>query len=158
VFALYLAGKTLRGIAARLTDEGVPSPGRSQNGWHYTVISRMLSNRAYFGEARAWRSVDRPSRRDNGTGPAVLLPAGAITAIIDTATFDAVQSRLWLNKKLATRNNADPESSLLRGGFIICGHCDRPMHVGARYRPGGPRRYGCNRTSRGTVANRCPPN
>ena len=48
--------------------------------------------------------------------------AGAVPALIDRSTFEAVQRRLALNKERAARNNRQPAETLLRGGNARCGY------------------------------------
>ncbi len=135
VFAEALAGGTLRGIAHRLTDEGVPTL-RKAIMWDYTIIGAILRNPAYTGQAFAfrtkrekvpgtnkWRAVPRPPEEW------VELPEGTIPPLIDAATFAAAQERLRLNKLRAPRNNGDPKGALLRGGYVRCGHCGRAAYV-----------------------------
>ena len=62
----------------------------------------------------------------------MVLPEGTIPALIDEASLEAVQARLASNQKFAIRNNHAPEQTLLRCGFVRCGHCGRRMTVWAR--------------------------
>lgn len=71
---------------------------------------------------------------------------------MDAQTFEAVQERLRLNKQQATRNNHNPEATLLRGGYVRCGYCESPKDV-------HPHQHGlrcmCKRTSRGQGWGKC---
>ncbi len=64
-----------------------------------------------------WRIEERPLEEQ------VALPEGTVPALVDPATWQAVQARFARNKAEAPRNNRDPEASLLRGGYVRCGYC-----------------------------------
>jgi site-specific DNA recombinase len=74
-------------------------------------------------------------------------------AIITEDEHKAVIERLNANQAAATRNNKDPEATLLRAGFIYCGHCGNRLTVarhtksGASYRCdwGTAARHNCPR-------------
>jgi site-specific DNA recombinase len=59
----------------------------------------------------------------------------------------AVVARLETNKTFSTRNNKNPELTLLRAGFITCGHCGWGLAVALppQYRPGSSAQYRCIR-------------
>jgi site-specific DNA recombinase len=57
----------------------------------------------------------------------------------------AARARLTLNKRMATRTNAQPEAALLRGGYARCGYCGHAMRV--RNEDRGTF-YTCNTSSR----------
>ncbi len=72
------------------------------------------------------------------------LPAGTVPPLVDRQTFAAIQERLRRNKETATRNNSDPEGSLLRGGFVKCGVCGHTLRVSNRaFDPTLPPMYIC---------------
>jgi site-specific DNA recombinase len=56
----------------------------------------------------------------------VLLPDIA-PPIVTAEEQAAVLARLAYNQAHAIRNNTRPEATLLRAGFIQCGHCGRSM-------------------------------
>jgi site-specific DNA recombinase len=58
----------------------------------------------------------------------VLLPEIA-EPIVTPEEFAAVAARLERNKALATRHNRHPQLSLLRAGYILCGHCGWQLTV-----------------------------
>ncbi len=59
-------------------------------------------------------------------------------------TQEAALARLARNKAEATRHSSDPEATLLRAGFVRCGHCSHALHA-ARHRGGAMHLYRCNR-------------
>ncbi len=133
IFRDYIAGQTLRGIAAGLTAEGIPSP-RSGGPWDYTSVRRILTDPQYTGQATAFRTK---SRKENGkvvkekVRPEewVRLPDGVIPALIDALDFEAARARLRLNRERSARNNSHPDKYLLRGGIVRCGYCGSAMIV-----------------------------
>jgi hypothetical protein len=78
----------------------------------------------------------------------VALPADVAPALVDPALWEAVQMVLTCNQEQAARNNPHPEWYLLRGGHLICGHCDRPMRAHQYSDRRGPEYH--------TPAYRCP--
>jgi hypothetical protein len=50
-------------------------------------------------------------------GDRVPLPDDTVPALVDKATFDAVQERLCLNKQDAVQPARNPERALLSGGL-----------------------------------------
>lgn len=162
VYAAALRGRSIYGIACDLTDDGVLRPAgpdtNGQNGtrWGQRTVWLILTNPIYAGDAAAWR--------DSHTGPAISLPAGTAPALVDRATFDAVQTRLAQNKQRAARNNRDPEASLLRGGYARCGHCGWTLHVyksTSHHKPDGTKYatlvYRCSRGQKPGYAGTCTP-
>ncbi|CAA9250241.1 MAG: hypothetical protein AVDCRST_MAG77-2037 [uncultured Chloroflexi bacterium] len=154
VFALSLAGGTLRGIAMQLTREHVPTPGAAAGAvWKFTTVRRVLTAEAYTGAHASFRYVTEKDRQRGiyrkGDRPEADRIAHAVPALIDEATFAAVQERLRLNQQHATRNNHNAEAALLRAGYVTCGHCGRSM---AAQKHGGRNRqnrlyYLCTRKS-----------
>ena len=62
-----------------------------------------------------FRRVATPEER-------MMLP-GIAPAIVTPEEHALAQSILERNKANAIRNNRDPQATLLRAGFIRCGHC-----------------------------------
>lgn len=128
IFQLALGGYGVTAIAQLLSRDGIPSPG-GRSRWSDGTVYRLLTNPAYTGEARAfvWSSRRGYKRRWQEGIP---LPEGTVPAIIDRATFDAVQRQLALNRLRSPRRNRSPETWLLRGGFVVCGVCGQRMYAG----------------------------
>jgi site-specific DNA recombinase len=123
-------GKTIRQIAISLTNEGVPTPTQRSTRWNTSSIVEMLHRRAYKGEAYGWgwtKGRVRPQHFD--PAKAITLPVGTIPPIVDPGTWDAAQSILERNKATAIRSAKNPESGLLRGGYIKCGYCGSNLRV-----------------------------
>ena len=157
VFAESLAGRSLRAIAGGLTADGIPTP-RGAKLWDFVVVRNILCNPSYTGEAYAFRMkhvrVAGTHRTQTRHIPRpreewVPLPEGTIPALVDPATFAAVQERLRRNQQQASRRLRNPEAYLLRGGYVRCGYCGYSMslhHKTARGRPTVA--YECVRRSR----------
>jgi site-specific DNA recombinase len=133
IFDWALAGVTLRGIVNRLAERGIPSPtGRPR--WAVPPIREVLRRPTYTGTGVAFRM--RHERRPTGgytLRPAtadeqVLLP-GIAPPIVTPEEQAAVMARLASNQAQAARNNRAPEATLLRAGFVRCGHCGWSMCV-----------------------------
>ncbi len=94
------------------------------------MVQRIIRNPAYKGEAfvnRTALATERGKSRKiyRPESEWVRLPDGTIPPIVDTATWDAAQARAARNSGEAMRRNRDPESFLLRAGYLLCGHCGR---------------------------------
>lgn len=163
MFAEYLGGRSLRAVGAALAVDGIPSP-TGQAKWGPTSIRNVLSNPAYAGQARGWRwhFEKKPGggtrRLEHPEADQVILPPEAVPALVDEATFRAVQGRLEHNKASAAGRppSVEPEGALLRGGFARCGYCGGSMYVTyQRTKKNGPYAlYRCSPTN--TDRHGCP--
>jgi site-specific DNA recombinase len=140
VFTMTLAGGTVRGIAMRLTQERIPTAmdrgprgggGKKKAGagvWTQSAVWRMLRNQTYIGKGYlekrktvSWKlvpTVDGVKRRLDRRWRSQEEPdawiAVTVPAIIDEATFQAVQAQLERNKALSFRNGKPSQPYLLR--------------------------------------------
>ena len=128
LFQAAADGTPIRRIAIELAADGIPSPtGRPC--WPQSTIHSILKSPTYTGEPRAFRMrVEKVRGRGSIFTPRpeaeqVALAAGVAPALVTRATQEAVLARLVRNKAEATRRNADPEATLLRSGFALCGYC-----------------------------------
>lgn len=133
IFGWYVEGMPLLAITKRLSAEGVPTPTGTER-WVRGTIHRMLDNPAYKGEVYRGRSRYEvvKGRRTLVRQPEsewVRLPDGAIPPLVSTETWDAAHARARRNAAEAARRNSDPEAFLLRGGYVVCGRCGRPVHA-----------------------------
>jgi site-specific DNA recombinase len=96
--------------------------------------------------AFAKRAVKRPDgsyTRRAGT-PDELVPVPNVAEpIVTREELAAVKDRLTTNKAHAHRNNRNPEATLLRAGFAICGHCGSVLAVANRGTSSRSPRYWC---------------
>src|SRR2546421_10208526 len=134
ILDLLKQGMSLRSVAIRLNDIGIPPPKKEtkklQPIWNARAISRMLDIPTYTGKVYAnrykrvgKRLVLRPKEEW------VLLPDPA-PAYIDEETLMKIKKQISHNKQDSLRNTKHPdELGLLRGGYIFCGICGKRMHV-----------------------------
>src|SRR5687767_4744632 len=142
IFAEALGGSPIRAIARHLTDDGIPTP-RGGAAWASTVVHGILRHPSYAGMASAWawRATGETKTIAFDAASAIPLPADTVPALIDRASWEAVQRRLARNKAASSRNALTPESALLRGGYARCGYCGRSMRVVSR--PNRAQAYQC---------------
>jgi site-specific DNA recombinase len=133
IFHLYADEHlSLKRLARRLTEEGIPSPS-GQKAWFDSTVRRILVDPAYIGHERAFKyntSTRRSGKIVYARRPIseqLFLPYGVAPAIVDEETFRAAQERIHVNMIDAQRNNHHPQHDLLRCGFIRCGYCKRSM-------------------------------
>ena len=147
---------TLRGIAKRLSDLGVPTP-RGGSHWYPSTIDKILRRRTYIGELdyhRTERIKGHSSNRKTRSQPRpqadwIVIP---VPAIVDDATWDRAQIQLAENAAFSKRNQKR-HSYLLRR-LIECPRCGRKYTGAAR---NGRRRYRCSNTDKVVGTKSCAP-
>lgn len=115
MFAEYAAGKAMQEICDEFNAQGL----RTTRGAEFGVktMNKMLQNRAYIGE---YHHGD------------IVVPDG-MPALVDKATFDAVQARFALNKRKGSqrargKDNKDAEAPRYwLTGKLFCGKCGASM-------------------------------
>jgi site-specific DNA recombinase len=149
IFQWAADGMGLLDICRRLGDEGV-RPLKAKL-WAKQVISQMLANTTYYGEARYNRRVkSEPKGERRKAAPAgkskktsakyrpeadwIMVPT---PPIIDRALFDRVRLRMAANKRL---NGGRPAVYMLRG-LLKCGKCGYSCVINCNH---GTIRYRCN--------------
>jgi site-specific DNA recombinase len=158
IFEMAADGGSLKVIARKLNDEGVPSPrprsGKQYATWCPTAIREMLRRELYAGQAiwnrsrfvkapgtnkrlrrerpkNEWRIVERPELR-----------------IIDDALWTRVQQRIetiaaqFKGKRPGLYNRAASSPYLLTG-FLKCGSCGASLAIVTGRKKGGHGKYGC---------------
>ncbi|MCI0869970.1 MAG: recombinase family protein [Chloroflexi bacterium] len=154
-----------RGIARKLTDQGIPT-ARGANQWQPTAVDRILKNSVYKGKfiyckteaiAPSRRLTQDPYKQIRKTGRKtrpeeewIVIP---VPAIVDESIWDQAMAQLSRNSLHSKRNSRQPY--LLRG-LIRCPRC------GATYSghaTNGVRRYRCTQTdsSVSSTGRRCRP-
>lgn len=146
IYADYVAGGTIRQLAAELTSDGILPPVPTSSRWHLNTIRNILLNPSYKGEAYGWgfRRASPGGSQTFDPARGIAMPEGTIPAIIDPDIWQHAQERLTLNKQRAQRNSKNPEATLLRGGFLKCGYCGWSMS--ARPRTNGTYEYVCGQS------------
>jgi site-specific DNA recombinase len=152
IFRELAGGKSMRQVAKGLTQDGIPSPTGAPM-WTASSLTYLIRQETYTGIARAFRTKQQRGTDGKYRQPAasedhqIALPVGTVPALIDAATFAAIQARLARNKAEATRNNPTPEDALLRSGYAICGYCGNNL-AALRHTRSGKRNYICTSTVR----------
>ena len=133
IFDEALQGSSLRGIGKTLTSEGISTPSGRGLRWEASVLHRILSNPIYAGQGAAFRYITervpggKKRVRNRPPNEQIALPVNLAPAIVTAQEQQAVIARLEANKLQATRNNRNPEATLLRAGFARCGYCGSPL-------------------------------
>ena len=159
IFELALAGESLRAIAASLDARHILTPyGKSS--WTAATVRRVLTRQMYSTGAATAYTVHyerRPNgkkgyrQRDTAEEERVQIPDVA-PPLVGREDQAAVMARLATNQSFATRNNSNPEATLLRAGFVRCGHCGWAMRVNSASARNGAR-YCCHTYRKGRCAN-----
>ena len=138
IFAMALDGMSCRKIAAKLNEEGVPTPaayaglpvpnpGPYTGLWSSERISEMLQNETYIGNMVQGRSVKisykskKCLKQDRENWVVV---EGTHEPLIDTETFRKV--RMLVNSRKHTRSRT---YDFLLKGMIFCHECGYPLAV-----------------------------
>lgn len=159
IFALAASGKTLTEIVRLFNAEGVPAPSAYQqargwladgrrvaSSWVQANISRMLKTPAYWGEHAAFRTKHKQVvEQDPATGqwesfheirlrPAddttvIPLPPEVCPPLVEKWQAEAAHQRIQANKHQASKHGISSKEAMLRGGYLLCGYCKRPMFV-----------------------------
>ena len=123
MFELCLLGESLRGIARRLTADGVRLPsGRAP---YAALVQTILLNPVYTG-TRVWSRTRSPS---TGLAEPVEIE-GAHPALIDQATFDRAQAALASRRPANVPPRLNSSRYLLTGRAVcgLCGHRMQGRH------------------------------
>lgn len=137
IFREYLAGKGGNAIAAGLNADGIPT--RNGNRWIRPSIMRVLRNYAYTGNLllqKTYRENYITKKRMVNEGQLPKYHAeGTHEAIIDLATFNAVQREL--ERRAETLTPKPPEKLVYPfSRRIVCGCCGK--HYRRKVTPTGP--------------------
>ncbi len=97
IYALFLGGATPYGIAKRLTEEKIPTPGGKEI-WSKTVVKSILTNEKYKGDALLQKvfTVDYLTKRKKKNEGEVsrYYVEGSHEPIIPPEIFDEVQAEI----------------------------------------------------------------
>lgn len=134
-------GLSVRGIAIRLTESGVPTPKRRDRPWASSTLDRLLRQEAYAGTLYYNRRSElspgrRPMREERPKEEWVGL---AVPPIVDLAIWARSQSLHKLNARFSPRH-VGSDCYLLRR-LVRCGQCGQARASAGRTRPSGAIRY-----------------
>jgi DNA invertase Pin-like site-specific DNA recombinase len=140
LYARVLEGATVRRLVDELHAGGVRT-ATGREWWDTHTVRDVLHDPVYLGtvEALRYRAVKTPRRGQRPLNTHVLrppeerqvLPDGTAPALVERATWQAVQAMLTRNKAEAGRNARWPDASPLRGR-CVCGACGRTLYLAAR--------------------------
>ena len=136
IFEEYLSGKAIRGVAASLNADGIPSPRGKQ--WRASTIRSLLVNKKYTGDF-VWGKY--AAGYYYGTNEGEIIPrqktdkrqctspiehADCFEAIVDRKLFEAVQRRLKRQRRDTSPLHQKDRRFMLTG-LLKCGHCGYAM-------------------------------
>ena len=138
IFSMFLQGMTPYGIAAKLTVDGILSPGKKPH-WNAGTVKRMLANEKYKGDALLQKSytldfLTKKKKINEGEIPQYYV-TGNHEAIIEPEIFDMVQRELARRGRGRNRHSGVHDFS----GKIKCGECgswfgSKVWHSNDKYR------------------------
>lgn len=139
VFREFVGGHSIRSIAFRLNQEGIPSPAAS--GWSAPTLSRMLSNEMYVGTLSFGVVTRMPANRPAGVKRVVrnekplVVQEGAVPAIVPAEDFALAQSLKRGRHSPAGRvpGARALSSAYLLSGVLECGLCGANMRARPPY-------------------------
>jgi len=162
IFEMYVGGMSLKGIAARLNDEGIRAPhdnGRGHKngrGWGHTTILSMLRNEQYVGvwiwNKEKWVPVPGTSRYRRIPRPVSEHVRKEISElrIVPAVLWARAQVRNTRRPRGGGRPAGTGKATALLSGLLRCGICGGSfVVVSRRYKDGstdpalGYANYGC---------------
>jgi len=162
IYESILNGKSLRSVMLSLNRDGVPTPAGGAV-WSLGTVHKIVTNPAYIGKMWAfrWKAERKPggwlSMEERPESERIPLPSGVITPLVSEDEFNAVRARLAANRAQSSRNNRNPEETLLRGGFARCGYCGGTLQAERcrKAQGGNGPTYTCGTTNSDRFG--CPP-
>ena len=137
IYAMFVDGRTVSGIARMLTTEGVPTPA-GKRVWQPGVIQSILTNEKYKGDALLGKTfctdyLTKKMKKNEGEVPQYYVQ-GSHSPIVGTALFDHVQEEIRRRKEIG-----NIASGSCFSGRIICGDCgsvygSKVWHSTSKYR------------------------
>jgi Recombinase/Resolvase, N terminal domain/Recombinase zinc beta ribbon domain len=161
IFESSEKGLSIRRIAELLNEKHLPPPTvtkgvqiRRRTGvppWQPSVVGKILKHPAYWGEYLQFRTLTGEKKPGQKLKPRRMAPADhqiiiPVPAIVSKELAERVQTLLPLRQKKASRNNRNPNESLLRAGLVKCGECGGNMSTSRRLQKGSDYiRYICGK-------------
>ncbi len=171
IFESAANGMSAHQIASTLNKRGVPTPYVTMKVkdtrrklrknetpvWEVSSITQKLRQSDYWGERREFKTRSlgkipgKKSYKKQATSEREQVII-AVPAIVSKELAEAAIERVEkLNKANSPRRNSNTEDTLLRSGYIRCGHCNRIMTVRRDKRRGDVATYVCP-----NIRARCP--
>ena len=164
LYECYAAGShSMPQLTKELNAEGVPTP-KGGTHWRASTLHDMLTNPTYkgqpvFGRTQSRMDENRYEQKHRFTGRPLITarynsPAPEETwiyltapALVDEATWDAVQEKLGQNK---ARKGGNPHRARMLSGRVFCPECGAGMQVGGQIGASGGKKskyvyYVCGR-------------
>lgn len=138
IYSMFLQGMTYHGIANKLTEDGVKSPGGKDH-WNQSAVKSILSNEKYKGDALLQKSytvdfLTKKTKVNEGEIPQYYVE-GNHEAIIDPDTFDMVQREiLKRGKGKKYHSGVYPFSSKIKCGCCGSWYGSKVWHSTSKYR------------------------
>lgn len=122
IYDLFMMGLTAAGIAKRLTDEGIPTPGGKEV-WGKTTVTSILTNEKYKGDALLQKMfttdfLQKKRKINEGEVPQYYVE-NSHPAIISRELFDRVQAEMQRRKGL----DMVYRYTSVFSARIVCGDC-----------------------------------
>lgn len=138
IYSMFLQGMTPHGIAARLTADGIKSPG-GKDKWNAGAVRSILTNEKYKGDALLQKSytvdfLTKKKKVNEGEIPQYYVE-GNHEAIIQPEVFELVQRELARRKG----STGKPSGVHIYSNKIKCGQCgswygSKVWHSKTKYR------------------------
>ena len=138
IYCMFLQGMTPHGIAARLTADGIKSPG-GKDKWNAGAVRSILTNEKYKGDALLQKSytvdfLTKKKKVNEGEIPQYYVE-GNHEAIIQPEVFELVQRELARRKG----STGKPSGVHIYSSKIKCGQCgswygSKVWHSKTKYR------------------------
>lgn len=138
IYREFLQGKSTNAIAAMLTEEGIPTPGKRAV-WQRATVESILRNEKYKGSALLQKSftvdfLTKKTKVNEGEVPQYYVE-DSHPAIIEPWEWEQVQTELERRKNSRTRHRQTSPFS----GKILCADCGgifgaKTWHSTDRYR------------------------
>ena len=151
---------SLRAIAHKLTEDGVPTPTLTRNPgsnrgtvWTSTTVYDFLKDTAAIGVltiCKRTRVLDSSGKMKRAPHPAMKVIPDGLPPIVPRSLFDRAQRKLATNRVEKSHQPKDPRLHLLRG-YARCGTCGYRMCT--RVLKGVPYYYCSNRDNK---YDKCP--
>ena len=137
IYKMFVNGMTASGIAKKLTNEKIPTPGGREK-WQARVVESILTNEKYKGDALLQKTfctdyLTKKMKVNEGEVPQYYV-AGSHPAIICEELFDYVQQEIQRRKEVRC-----VASSGCFAGRVFCGDCGsmygaKVWHSNSKYR------------------------